>query len=196
MLIGDPLRFAIESGITQAYERLSFRALGFFAIHICGCCYGRCTPDATMLACSFDEVQRRVVGRGSHTASFSSEPDGGKIADAFRDASYAPDQEHENFFGIPQPQFAKIFNVNKIVWAPDGDKAFDDGSYVLHFDVGRRSRLIGFNSRTEDYHHNPNTLRDLWLEGDEFYSVLERWRQEFEAEWKAAPKTSEMTSRR
>ena len=30
MLIGDPSEFAVESGITKAYERLSFRALGYF----------------------------------------------------------------------------------------------------------------------------------------------------------------------
>ena len=34
MIVGDPSIFAIESGITKAYERPSFLALGFFVLHV------------------------------------------------------------------------------------------------------------------------------------------------------------------
>jgi hypothetical protein len=34
----------------------------------------------------------------------------------------------------------------------------------------------------------------VWLEANEFYGVLERWREEFEAEWVSAPKTNEPPS--
>ena len=40
-----------------------------------------------------------------------------------------------------------------LVSAPDGDEAFDDGSYVLQFDVGDRVRLIAFK--------RPDQLVDL-----------------------------------
>ncbi len=33
---------------------------------------------------------------------------------------------------------------SKLMWAPDGDEAFDDGSYVLQIDSGSLVRLIGF----------------------------------------------------
>ncbi len=38
--VGNPKRFAIESGITQAYARLCFRALGFFVVYLQGNIYG------------------------------------------------------------------------------------------------------------------------------------------------------------
>jgi hypothetical protein len=108
MTIGNPSVFAIESRITQAYDRLSQRALGFFVIHVGGRRFGVDEPDATMIGCSFDTVQRRVARRGTHTASFATESDAGKIADAFRHAVYAEEQD-EGYFGIPRAEFSKLF---------------------------------------------------------------------------------------
>lgn len=206
MLIGDPSEFAIESGISIAYEELVARALGYFVIHIGGRCYGVREPDATWMACSFDEVKRRLDERGAHTAPFSTEPDAGKIADAQYDARYGPDQGIKEFFGIPHPEFYDSFYSKHLEWSP-GDEEFDDGSSVFHFDVDDRVRLIGFRlKRCEDdyphdptipssykgefhrYQHDPETLSDIWLEADKFYNILKTWRDAFEAEWKATPK--------
>lgn len=190
MIVGDPSILGIESRITRAYERLSFRALGFFVIHVGGRRYGVYKPDATMLACSFDAVQRRIADRGTHTASFATESDAGQIADAFRNAIYAEDQE-ESYFGIPLAEFNRLFdrNSNDLIWAPDGDEAFDDGSYVLQFDVEDRVRLIAFKF-DEGYHHDPATLSDVWLPADDFYRVLQQWLDTFEAERACMPKVS------
>lgn len=188
MITGDTFNFAIESGITQAYARPSLYALGFFVIHIGGYRYGVCSPDATMLACSFREVEERIVRRGRHSVHFATEPAADKIAKAIYRATYAPNQESERFFGIPQPEFNSLVYANHLMWAPDGDEAFDDGSYVLHFDVKDRVRLIGFKCG-EDYHHDARSLSDMWLEADEFYQVLQNWHDAFEAEWLAAPKS-------
>ena len=206
MLIGDPSEFAIESCISIAYEELGARALGYFVIHIGGRCYGVREPDASWLACSFDEVEQRLAQRGTHTAPFVTEPDAGKIADSYRDAMYAPDQEDEWFFGLPHAEFKDCFYSQKLEWSP-GDEEFDDGSSVFHFDLENRVRLIGFRlRRSEDdypndpaipstyegefhrYHHDPATLSDVWLEADKFYGILESWRDAFEAEWRSAPK--------
>jgi hypothetical protein len=189
MVIGNPSVFAIESGITQAYERLSQRALGFFVVHVGDRRFGVCESDATMLGCSFDTVQRRVARRGTHTASFAIDPDAAKIADAFRNALYAEDQD-EDYFGIPRAEFSKLFDQdsNDLKWAPDGDEAFDDGSYILQFDVKDRVRLIAFKS-CEEYIHDPATLSDVWLAADDFYRVLQQWQQAFDSEWAAMPKT-------
>jgi hypothetical protein len=104
MIVGDPLIFAIESNSTQAYEQLGLRALGFFVVHVMGRSYGVKSPDATMLAISFDEVGRRFAERGRHNASFSTEPNGGEIANAIRRAIYTDHEEGELLFGM-SPQF-------------------------------------------------------------------------------------------
>lgn len=190
MIIGNPSVFAIESSISRAYERLSFRALGFFVIYVGGRCYGRCSPDSTMLACSYDEVERRIAGRGSHTTPFATESEAGRIADAFRNAVYAEKQE-ERYFDIPLADFIDMIHSKRTVWAPDGDEAFDDGSYVLQFDVGDRVRLIAFKSIENGCLHDPAARSDVWLAADDFYRILQDWRDAFEAEWASAPKISE-----
>jgi|SRR5579859_2496322 len=183
MTIGNPRVFAIESSITRAYENPGLRALGLFVIHVGGRRFGVYETDATMLGSSFDAVSDRIRRRGQHTAPFASEPDGGKIAGAFRNAIYA-DKPDEMFFGIPLEGFANFFKseLNDIVWAPDGDEAFDDGSYVLQFDVDNRVRLIAFGCG-EGYSPDHATLKDVWLPADDFYSLLQEWRDAFLSEW-------------
>ncbi len=188
MIIGSPEKFAIESVITKAYERLSFRALGYFVIHIAGRSYGVREPDATMLACSFDEVSRWLVARGSHSSTFPIDASAEKIAYAFRRAGYAICEESETFFGMAARQFNDAIIANRLEWAPDGDEAFDDGSYVLQFEDESRVRLIAFAS-SPDGLYDPDTLRDVWLLNVEFYDILRQWRDGFKAEWEAHPKS-------
>lgn len=191
MTIGSKSIFAIESTITRAYDQLGVRALGYFLIHIHGHCYGVNSADATMLACSLDEVKDRIQRRGKHTAPFADEPSAGKVADAIRDAIWAPNQEHKQFFGMPHAIFQGIVFSNHLIWAPDGDEAFDDGSFVLHFDVGNQVRLVAFKCCMDSYQHDPTTLSTIWLPAGEFYETLEKWRDAFEAEWATAPKVVE-----
>lgn len=186
MIVGNSSTVAIESGITRAFQRLSLRALGFFVIFVGGRCYGRRSPESTMLACSYDEVLRRVSMRGSHTAPFSGEPNAAKIADAFLNATYSDDR-HEAYLALPQSQFIDALRFGRIVWAPDGDEAFDDGSYLLHFDVNDQARIIAFKAG-QDYRHDPTTLVDVWIDGNDFYQVLQQWSRAFELEWATAPK--------
>lgn len=190
MIIGDPKVFAIESEISRAFERPSTMALGFFVIHIAGRRFGVRSPEATLLACSYGEVGDRIDRRGSHTAGFVIEP-AGRIADAVRDAIYAPDEEEMRLFGLSQAELSDRIHSSHLLWAPDGDEAFDDRSYVIHFDAGDRVRLIGFRSRDADYHHDPATLAEMWIDAGAFYGVLARWHLQFHAEWQAAPKEKE-----
>lgn len=188
MIVGDPSIFAIESEITEAYDSISQVALGYFVIHVLGKRYGVCAPDATLLACSFDEVKQRLERRGEHVAPFSGHPDAGKIADGFRDVIYSLGPLDAFYCDVPQREFTAYFSSQSLVWAPDGDEAFDDGSYILQFDEGARVRLIGFKNTEEGYHHDPATLADLWLDADAYYGLLQEWLWHFEAKWKAAPK--------
>lgn len=170
MIIGDPSVLAIESDITRAYERLSFRALGFFVIYVSGFCYGRRSADSSMLARSFDEVRNRIAMRGGHIVPFAAEADAGRIADAFRNTIYG-EEPRESQFGILLPQFREMIYSKQIVWAPDGDEAFDDGSYMLQFDIEDHVRLIAFKS-ARCHPYDPATIRDVWLAADYFYDIL------------------------
>ncbi len=185
MIFGDKSVFAVESTLTKAYARVSLRALGFFVIHIGGRSYGVRSPDATMLACSFDAVHDRIERRGTHIAAFATHGTADKIAEAFRESIYSADRETKKFFGFSQRAFSEMFYSNQLIWAPDGDQAFDDGSYVLQFDVMDRVRLIAFKA-TKSQGYDSDTLGDVWIEADQFYVILQRWWHAFEAEWVAA----------
>src|ERR1700744_4853906 len=187
MTVGEKTRFAIESFSSQTYARLSFRALGYFVLYIAGHRYGKYSPDATMLACSFDEVQRRIAGCGKHVAPFAKE-EASKIATAFGDAIYARSPQAGTCFGISQEDFKTIIYKRHIAWAPDGDEAFDDGSFVLQFDVLNQVRLIAFRFLDRSACPDPLTLKEVWMESDVFYDVLKQWAEAFEAEWASSEK--------
>jgi hypothetical protein len=187
MIVGNPDVFAIESEIAKAYERLSFLALGFFVIHVKGRPYGVKEPDATLLACSFVEVGKRIFRRGQHTPPFAMDSNAADIAFAFRRVLYDECEEGELFFGKRASQFRDTVYSNHLEWAPDGDEAFGDGSYVLQFEDPNWVRLVAFKG-TPDPAYDPASLRDVWLSQDAFYGILQNWRDQFDAEWKALPK--------
>ena len=185
MTIGDTSTFAIESEITRAFEKPSWRGLGFFVIHVAGQRYGIKSPGQSMLACSFDEVGTRITGRGKHQAPFA-EAAAIDIANAYVGAIYLDNNGNETYFGFSEPQFTKAIYSNSLVWAPDGDEAFDDGSYVLQFDLDDRVRLIAF--KRPDSLVDPASVREVWLSADTFYGTLREWRNSFMAEWESLPK--------
>ena len=189
VIVGDPTVFAIESSITQPYSNLGQRALGYFLIHLGGREYGVRSPDATLLACSFDAVQRRIARKGTHSISFGLAADVAKIVEAFRAATYDEDRQDERFFGMSCDEFRDILTSSEIVWAPDGDAAFDDGSHVLQFDYGNRVRLIAFKNE-DNLDDVLRTLAEVWVSSDEFYGLLEEWQFGFEVAWAAALKLS------
>jgi hypothetical protein len=138
-----------------------------------------------MLAVSFDEVGKRISRRGKHTAPFAKET-ATDIASAFTSAVYLDHTENDTYFGMSETQFTEIINSKNLVWAPDGDEAFDDGSYVLQFDVDDRVRFIAFSR--SDRLVDPASVREAWLSVDSFYDVLRQWREHFVAEWESLPK--------
>ena len=187
MIVGQTSTFGIESEITQAFAKPSLLGLGFFVIHIMGRCYGVKSPDATMLAVSFDEVGRRISKRGKHKAPFD-EVAATDIATAFTSAVYLDHRDDDTYLGMSAVRFTEIINANRLVWAPDGDEAFDDGSYVLQFDVGERVRLVAFNRPTSLV--DLASVQEAWFAADCFYDILSQWRERFTAEWESLPKHS------
>lgn len=181
MIVGDRETFAIESSITVVSASLGQRALGYFVIYVRGRQYGVSEPDASMLGCSFAEVNERIERRGSHRIPFLSDIDASLIAEAFLQANFN-ESARNDFFGLPASEFVGVVSSSKIQWAPDGDAAFDDGSYILQFDIENKVRLIAFqNSDYSDDH--ASTVDEAWLDSDTFYGVLLSWRDLFAADW-------------
>ncbi len=191
MIVGDPNVFAIESEITEAYERLSSRAIGFFVIHASGKCFGVKEADATLLACSFDEVGRRLADRGIHIPCFPLDANAGEIAFAFRRTHYSTDRGgNDLFFEMDAREFGDAISSRRLVWAPDGDEAFDDSSYVLQFENEHYVRLVAFKS-VFDSLYDPESVCEVRLSADSFYAILRSWRDRFESIWEAHPKMPE-----
>ena len=189
IFVGNSSVLAIETGITQAYAQLGQRALGFFVVHVAGKSYGIRSPEATLLACSFDAVRRRIARRGKHVVQFGSEPDAAKVVDAVRAVMFEDDRQSESFFGKSAAELREYLAVNEIVWAPDGDAAFDDGGHVLQIDQGARVRVIAFRN-ADSREAVANSLADVWLNADEFYDLLSEWQSRFESEWRAVLKNA------
>lgn len=181
LLVGLPQRFAIESATTQAYERPSLMALGYFILHIGGHSYGVKKPDASMLACSFDEARARISRRGSHLAHDLQKLDATVLADRFVRSYFKGEIVADK---VSDKTFLDTLYQSHIVWAPDGDEAFDDGSYVFQFDIGDDVRLIAFR----DDGHTVVDVIDIRLPEDEYYSILFRWAAAFEDEWRRSDK--------
>ena len=190
MIVGDPKTFAIESEITVAYTRLSFRALGLFVIHVRDQRYGVYEPDATLLACSLDEVETRIAKRGTHVLPILQQCDASTIAETFASARYR-DCSADECLGIPPVELDSMIAAAGVDWAPDGDEAFDDGSFVLQFDVEDMVRLIGFKRPYEDGSIDPSTLTDVQLPADQFYGILSEWRDGLLAAWESADKKAD-----
>lgn len=188
MVVGNPATFAIESEITKAFEKQAFRALGFFVLWVSGTCYGVKEPTS-MLAGSFNDVVRRLAKRGTHNVPIPTDATATSIAHAYMCAIYA-DCEDAQYFGMSEEEFGQTIRPSGVVWAPDSnDEAFDDGSYMLHFDCGQLVRLIAFKS-VEDPIYDLGSLREIRLPESEFYDILKSWKDKFDAEWSGFPKTS------
>lgn len=191
MIVGNPSKLAIESSITVAFESSSsFLALGYFILHIGDRRFGVQEAEATMLGCSVDRVERIISNRGNHDGGILTTADASEIADGYLNA-FCGEEVQASYCGIPGASFCRLFEENtcNVVWAPDGDAAFDDGSNVLLFDSRDQVRLIAFQS-DENCRHIPFTLRDLRIASDEFYTVLRQWFDAFHTEWASTPKSS------
>ena len=185
MIIGDATILAIESQITKAYERSSELALGFFVVYVKGECYGVRNPEATLLASSVDAVKRRIARRGEHTVPFDPESEAAVIADAYIAATYDQNRQAERFLGMSSDTFRDALIAKDIIWAPDGDAAFDDGGHILQFDVGGRVRVIGFRNSDEQLGMDRD-VSDVWIGSDHFYELLIKWETAFQKERTAA----------
>jgi hypothetical protein len=129
----------------------------------------------------------RLAMCGSHTAPFSNHPDSISLADAYYNGFYNETEEGELLIGLDRDEFINILCSKKIVWAPDGDGAFDDGSHILQFDFGTQVRLIGFRANDE-CEVERSSIAEIWVDAHEYYSVLSSWLGWFDREGSASSK--------
>lgn len=187
-MVGDPRVLALESLLDVALPSRGQLGIGHFLIHVGGREFGLRSRDATLLACSFDEVTRRAQRRGSHSAPFARGAPASEIASAVRRALFLDAPEDERILGLTPKALTAAIHENHLLWAPDGDSAFDDGSYVLQFDEGNAARVIAFRASSQ-VPYDPASLREVILPSDSFYAALQRWAAEFAAEWLRTPKS-------
>ena len=72
-------------------------------------------------------------------------------------------------------------HLANVVWAPDGDEAFDDDSHILHLDLDQSVRLIGFRT-PDDYHSRVRDVTEVVVSENEFYDTLANWLVRFTAD--------------
>lgn len=99
MVVGDPAKLAIESHVIRYSPALSQRGLGYFLIHVGGNRYGIRAPEATLLACSFDAVGRRLARRGRHSIPEMEGFDGSDMTSAYVRAYFSETSPSERFLG-------------------------------------------------------------------------------------------------
>jgi hypothetical protein len=186
LLVGDPQKFAIESTIFAAYRRRSLRAKGYFVIHLASRLYGVRSEQATLLACSYDQVLKRLQKRGSHRSSIELGCSASQIAACVESAIYGSASEHlkPDCLALRDETYR-----NELMLAPDGDQAFDDGSRILQFDRDEQVRLVGFVGLGGAVAEN--TLSEVLMPSREFYEVLREWTERFAGEWESAEKCEE-----
>lgn len=110
-----------------------------------------------MLANSIDAIGERLLNRGLHTGRFFDAIPAAAIANAYLGGTYRGD-------------VGENVDWSTIVWVPDGDEAFDDGSHILQMDTGSSVRLIGFQNTGDDL--AAGDVVELTMLPDAFYSVL------------------------
>ncbi|HEY2662355.1 MAG TPA: hypothetical protein VGI79_21750 [Caulobacteraceae bacterium] len=179
MIIGDPSSIALEAGITEAFEQPSQLALGYFAIHICGKVFGVRSHDATMLACSYNAMKARLDRRGNHAVRDAKDRAALEIVRHCQAAIYGI--EHNATLLSADEAFGGRLMASNIVWAPDGDAAFDDGGHVLQFDEGNEVRLIAFKNEI-DFQAVISSVAEAWVPTAIFYELLAEWLRWFDSE--------------
>jgi len=180
MLIGDPDIFAIESSVSKIYPNSSFLALGFFSIYVAGNVYGVRLPEASMLGCSFNAVRRRIERRGCHLLSCDLYFDALSIVEAVHNVVYS-ENPRSCALGLSRENLIESLYEKEVLWAPDGDEAFDDGGHVLHIDYGDKVRMIAFFNK-EKIESIKESVTEIYLSSNDFYGILERWKNGFEEE--------------
>jgi hypothetical protein len=178
--IGDDT-FGIVYEYEQFFEQKSFLALARFGYCVKSEVFGCRTTS--MMGCTLDAVERAIARRGEHLASCSAWRSAFMIAAMYRNHVYGDETMQVEDISDYAACLHEI-HTNDVVLAPDGDEAFDCGSYVLIFDVDAAVRVIAFQTEgSGSAFFLPANLQEVWVPADHFYGVLDEWRIDLRRRW-------------
>ncbi|MBB4100454.1 hypothetical protein GGR46_004026 [Sphingomonas kyeonggiensis] len=183
ILVGNPEMLAIESCVDEFVAQKSQMGIGYFLIHVGGRQYGVKKPRACVMGNSYNEIVSRISQDGKHILNSSSKIDSKELSIYILNSIYNRGFEG----GVIPSQWSKEIDdnlyANALIWAPDGDSAFDDGSHVVQVDDGQFARITAFiNAETQDEFEN--SISDVILRRETFYETLGAWAREFDGQWK------------
>jgi len=187
ILIGDKRRFAIETGFAPQSGRKIATVYGLFRIWIDGLGYGIDQEDATCLANSYEWLKYRLDNRGTFVGVDWSNK---SVQEILGSARY-------EIYGRIGATAESCEPFRRLMMAPDGDEAFDDGSTIIQFDVNNVVRLVAGRTSAmnsvealdratyrDEYSRllrwEPGTLRDITFDADVFYDTIRQWLSAFE----------------
>ncbi len=188
MIYGAVETFALESGVSAFLPELGQMAIGFFNIHINGRRHGVYDMEASLLASSYFRVTERLQEKGEHVLPSNMGKSSLDFVRSFRYLHYGI-----NTIGADSEilnngcDVDRVFD-NNLMWAPDGDEAFDDGSHVFQIDEkDNMVRLIAFNNSLDEAEF-VDSITELYIESRRYYGVLEDWSTAFRTLWENSAK--------
>lgn len=180
MIIGTPSRFAVEFHILKAYAELHSRASGCFFYHVNGVRYGVDEPDASWLANTFDEVERRILRRGFFVGEIFEDWSADQVVLAIEKSLYEDIPEDTLFNGVALSKVSQLIYRNRLLLAPDGDEVFDDGSHLIQLESGTSVRIVAGKLLTREGKPVIRDVSEVVLSDVDFYGILEGFLLEFE----------------
>jgi hypothetical protein len=174
---GERDAFAIVCEVSEWLERDSQLGIGSFRYFVAGASFGRSEPDATLLGCSVQNVERRIRSRGRRVYLVEDGMNAAEIVSGYL-RLYSAAWIGDRGASLYRTASVEAYGRDGVVAAPDGDEAFDDGSHVLQFDRGDDVRVIAvrnFDTEAEAL----GSVREALLTADQFYGVLSKWVAEF-----------------
>lgn len=179
---GNRSIFGIESGVFEFIENPNQLGIGYFIIQMDGKEFGVKKERATILGNSYWEIKARLARKGRHTISFGEVASAAAISCSIANIIYNRHFKSEILNAEEIDELVRKLYENDLVWAPDGDSAFDDGSHIIQIDCENYVRLICFNNdETEDA--TLNSIVDLKISSLEYYGILADWRAQFSQNW-------------
>ena len=144
MIVGDRSRFAVEIELHPDSPKSISTGFGLYRFWIADQPYGRSAPDASCLAASCDALRERLGQRGHHDATGM--PTGNPLGILER-AYWLIYRVTDVHIASRQASAQEVAQARRLMMAPDGDEAFDDGSFVVQWDdrgvVGLAAGLVG-----------------------------------------------------
>ena len=177
---GVPGIFSLETeipNISNIVVNSSWVANGKLLVGVNDLIFGVDEDEASGLACSYDEICKRVMRKGFFVNELVLKYSAIRIVLARQIVEFG--LELESYTDPDAFLICELLYSNDNNWIPDGDAAFDDGSVIIHFDRGDQVYLIAFKASSE-LADIQSTLTELTIPATQFYSTLEAWRDKFE----------------